>query len=165
MAQLSLVTLYAACLLAGCAEHRAPRPVGDTDLPRVGWVIMHGNRDNPDEEFGCQSTPRSSCAVRASAADNRVYSEVHLYFHPTNVDTTYTGVARVGFFRNAEDSPDMKIAATVQPGDVGNHSVVGIVTDKPGRYTLSLDITAVKKGGREEHFREEIPVILSYDLS
>ena len=49
----------------------------------------------------------------------------------------------------------------MKPGNVGNHSVVGIVTDKPGRYTLSIDITAVKKGGGEEHFREEIPVVLS----
>ena len=156
-----LVTLLAAFMMAGCAERRAPEPAGDPDLPRVGWVIMHGNRDNPDEEFGCQSNPRSSCAVRASAADNQVFSEVHLYFHPTRVDTTYTGVARIGFFRGGADTPGMTIAATVKPGNVGNHSVVGIVTDKPGRYTLSIDITAVKKGGGEEHFREEIPVVLS----
>ena len=55
----------------------------------------------------------------------------------------------------------MKIDSTVMPGDVGNHSVVGIVTDKPGRYMLSLDITAVKKGGGEQHFREDIPVVVS----
>ena len=130
---LGFTTLCAVSAMLGCGEHRAPQPIGDPDMPRVGWIIMHGHKDNPDEEFGRQSNPRTDCSVHASTANGQTLSEVHLYFHPTKTDTTYTGVARIGFFQGAATSSTMTIKSTVMPGDVGNHSVVGIVTDKPGR--------------------------------
>jgi hypothetical protein len=145
----------------GCAEHRVPKPVGDPALPRVGWVIMHGHKDNPDAEFGCQSHPRSECSVHASTPENQSQSEVHLYFHSTASETKYTGFVRIGFFSDAASASGATPQITVKPGDVGRQSVVGIVTDKPGTYTFSVDITAVMANGGERQVREDIPVVVS----
>lgn len=152
------VLLSVAALTLSCAERGAPRLAGDPSLPSLGWVIMHGDRDNPDEEFGCQSNPRSECVIRASTPPNQALSEVHLYFHAGRTRATYTGTVAIGFFSNAPTSAPMKTNATVKAGDVGNQSVVGIVTDKPGRYTMRIDLTAVNESGVEQRLREDVPI-------
>lgn len=121
---------------------------------------MHGDRDNPDEQFACQSSPRSDCAVPASRADRQTFSEVHLYFHPTATETKYSGAVQIGFFRGSETAQQVKPVVTVKPGDVGNDSVVGIVTDKPGPQTLRIEITAITASGVEAQIRERVPVIV-----
>lgn len=145
----------------GCADHSIPKPLGDPALPHVGWVIMHGHKDNPDAEFGCQSNPRSECSVHASTPEKQSLSEVHLYFHSTGSETKYSGFVRIGFFSDAATASGLNPLITVKPGDVGNQSVVGIVTDKPGTYTFSVDITAVMNNGGERHVREDVPVVVS----
>ena len=157
----AFMTVASLAAAIGCADHRAPEPFDESDTPSVGWVIMHGDKDSPDEEFDCQSNPPSECVVHASTSADQTLSKVHLYFHPTKSETTYSGVVHVGYFRNAETSPGIKPRVTVKPGKVGNHSVVGIVTDKPCTYMLTLDVTAVTKGGTEEHIREEVPIVVS----
>jgi hypothetical protein len=147
--------------VSGCAEHQAPQVSGDPSLPSVGWVIMHGHDYNPNEEFGCQSTPRSDCWVHASVPTEKTFSEVHVYFHPAKTaktETTYSGTVKIGFFSDSATSSGMKVDATVKPGDVGNHSVVGVVTDKPGRYVMNVDVTAVARSGIERHIQEDIPI-------
>ena len=143
---------------AACAGRGAPQTVGDPSQPNVGWVIMHGRDYNPDEEFGCQSNPRSECAVNASSPAEKTLSEVHVYFHPAKTDTTYTGTVKVGFFSDSGTSSGMKVDAKVKPGDVGSHSVIGLVTDKPGRYTMKIDITATAQSGIERQIREDVSV-------
>ena len=152
---MTMALLVGAC---GCGAHSAPSIVGDPQSPNVGWVIMHGHTGNPNEEFGCQSNPRSDCVVHASRSGSQTLSEVHLYFHPTQVDTTYSGVVRIGFFSAGEAGPGLQIQTTVKPGDMGNYSVVGIVTDKPGQYMLTVDIRAAMSDGAEQQIKEQIPV-------
>jgi hypothetical protein len=147
-------------LAAGCAQHRAPAAAGTPGTARVGWVIMHGDRDNPDAEFACQSTPRNDCVIPASREGDQRFSEVHLYFHPTPTETKYSGVVLVGFFRGSKTAQEIRPVVTVRPGNVGNDSVVGIVTERPGSETLSIDITAVNTSGAKEQIREQIPVIV-----
>ena len=49
--------------------------------PHVSWVIMYGDVETPDREFACQSEPRTECIVPASRPDNKVFSDVHIYYH------------------------------------------------------------------------------------
>lgn len=158
---LVLMTVALSIASGGCADHRAPNVVGDPQLPNVGWVIMHGHTGNPDEEFGCQSNPRSDCAVHASRPGAQTLSEVHLYLHSTKAETTYSGVARIGFFSGGDTSTGLQIQTLVKPGDVGNYSVVGIVTDRPGEYTFTVDITAVVQGASAHHIRENVTVTVT----
>lgn len=158
MTKTLFVTTAAVLLTASCAEHRVPRAVGDPSLPSLGWVIMHGHKDNPDEEFGCQSAPRSPCTVHASTAAGQTLSEVHLYFHAGRTEARYSGTVKIGFFRSSESLPAMKTDATVKAGDVGNQSVVGIVRDKPGRYIMRIDVTATTEAGGEQRIREDVPI-------
>lgn len=119
---------------------------------------MHGHDYNPDEEFGCQSNPRSDCAVNASSAAEKTLSEVHVYFHPARTETKYSGTVKIGFFTDSATSSGMKVDATVKPGDVGSHSVIGLVTDKPGRYTMSIDVTATAQSGIERQIQENVSI-------
>ena len=47
----------------------------------MSWVIMHGDRNNPDVEFACQSTDPTDCVVPASRPDAVVFSDTHVYYH------------------------------------------------------------------------------------
>lgn len=132
--------------------------VGDTQSPQVGWIIMHGHHQNPDEEFACQSNPRATCALHASTPQSQTLAEVHLYFYPTTVDTTYSGNVQIGFFRSGGTSSGITTQIKVKPGAVGNQSVVGIVTDAPGQYMLTVNITATVPGSRPRHIEERVPV-------
>jgi hypothetical protein len=158
VAVLQTGALLTSLISTACAAHRIPAVEGDANEPRVGWVIMHGHQDNPDEEFGCQSNPRSDCAVDVSGSSGQTFAEVHLYFHPTQTETNYSGSLRVGFFRDTSASPSKLAPVTVKPGNVANYSVIGLVTDRPGRYTLTLDITGVSQSGVTQHIQEEVTV-------
>ena len=149
---LVFVTLVAA--MTGCAK-RAPEPVGlAPGVPHVSWIIMHGDSDNPDAEFACQSTGPRECVLPASRPDARVLSDVHLYFHGAGRETTYLGSYRAEFFNAPRDSP---IRTTVRGEErIANHSVVGIVTERPGDYRLRLAMDATSAGSTP--IREDVPV-------
>lgn len=148
------VVVVASVVMVSCAEHRMPKPVGAVTAPRVGWVIMQGSSDNPDEEFVCQSNPRSSCEMSASRTGRQVFSEVHLYFHPIGVNARYEGRAHIGFLGQGHS---MQLNESVKPEGVSNHSVVGIVTDKPGEYAMDLSVDATTPTG-PAHLQERIPI-------
>jgi len=150
----TLALLVTTCL--GCAAHNAPEPLGDRSAPRVGWVIMQGSSDNPDEEFVCQSNPQTPCEVRASTADRKVFSDVHLYFHPIGVETRYEGTRQIEFIGEARPAP---VNVTIDANSVGNSSVVGIVTDKPGAYALNVTTSAVTPNGPVQ-VAHRVPVIV-----
>jgi len=143
----------------GCAM-RVPQPIGGrTDAPRLGWVIMSGDRDNPDRDFVCQSNPRSECVAPVDRPDSRVLANVHFYYHPAAAETKYTGSIRIGFFDTAHE---IKPNVTVKPGDSpGNQSVSGFVSSKPGAYTMTIAVTATSgPSGAVTQIREEVPVTL-----
>jgi hypothetical protein len=120
----------------------------------MGWVIMHGSADNPDEEYVCQSNPRDTCVLPASMGQRKVFSEVHLYFHPIGTRARYEGTRQIGFFGDSRPSP---LTIEVSPKEVSNDSVVGIVTDKPGQYALNVSVTASTEKGPVQ-LTEQIPV-------
>ncbi len=77
----SLLVAIAISMLSGCGA-RVPEPhVSMPGIPHISWVIMSGDRDNPDREFVCQSEPRAECVVQVSWPDSRVLSDVHIYYH------------------------------------------------------------------------------------
>src|SRR5262245_11117758 len=96
-----IITLCVTCsvsAMAACGK-RVPEPSMLTPgTPHVTWVIMSGNRDNPDRDFVCQSNPPSECVIPASTPDNRVFSDTHFYYHGAGAETKYTGSIVMGFF-------------------------------------------------------------------
>jgi hypothetical protein len=96
----SLIALVIATVFAvGCGARSAPQPaVKAPGTPCVSWIIMRGNRDNPDEAFVCQSDPRNNCVVPVSRTGAQVFSNVYVYYHGAGADTKYTGSIQIGFF-------------------------------------------------------------------
>jgi hypothetical protein len=143
----------------GCAR-RVPEPIGGrTDAPHLGWVIMSGDRDNPDRDFVCQSNPRSECVAPVDHPEARVLTHVHFYFHPAAAETKYSGSIRMGFLSSPHDvSPTV----TVKPGDSpGNQSVSGFVSGNAGTYTMTIAVVATSvPSGAVTQIREDVPVTL-----
>ena len=140
------VTTCAFLLLftAACAK-RAPEPAGvPSGLPHVSWIIMHGDRDNPDSEFACQSTGPRECVLPASRPGARVFSEVHFYFHGAGAETTYLGTFSADFLNDGDAAhAESAIKASVRgTEDLANHSIIGVVTQTAGRYKLRLALDA-----------------------
>lgn len=147
-------------VVGGCAKH-VPEPVGVAPgTPHVSWVIMHGDRDNPDQEFACQSDPRNECVVPASRPDAQVFSDVHVYYHGAGGETKYVGVVDIGYFQGASQSRRSPSTITVKKNEsITNQSVTGIVSSTPGTYTVAFDLEAtVTETGRRQPIRESIQV-------
>jgi len=135
---------------SGCGM-RAPAPAASGAIvpgaPRISWIIMSGDRDNPDREFVCQSDQREVCEVPASRPAAQVFSHLYVYYHPTVTETLYTGSIRVGFFGSEGASPEIKPSITVRPKEkLGNQTVTGIVSTTPGTFPLTFDIVATAAG-------------------
>lgn len=103
---------------------------------------------------------RDSCR----RADTRLLATVHLYLHPSSVDTKYVGTMRVEFLNGwPAEAHDTRINSTVKPGGSPvNVSVTGQVTSRPGTYAVTIVLaatsTAVKKGQRD--IRETVSVVV-----
>ncbi len=140
----------------GCNK-RVPVPSGGpVGTPRVGWVIMVGDRDNPNREFVCQSDPRTACVMPATRPDNQAFTNVYFYFHPTTSDTTYSGTIQITFF-DGSTRHELKTHVTVKRGDAaGKSSVSGIVSAIPGNYPMTIDIVA--DSAIPQQIRDVIPV-------
>jgi len=158
-----LGTIGGACLLTviatGCAK-RIPEPAGgQIGSPRVGWVIMSGDADNPDRDFVCQSNPRSECVVPVDRPDARVLGHVHFYYHAAATETKYTGSNRVEFFAQPlEVKPDITVKRGESPG---NQSISYFVSSKPGKYTMSIAVVATSaQTGQTEDIRDQVSVIV-----
>src|SRR4051794_38209327 len=87
---------------SSCAK-RVPEPTGVPGTPHVSWVLMYGDRDNPDGEFACQSDSRTQCALPASKPDAQVFSDIHFYFHGAGAETRYEGTINIGYLQGAPD--------------------------------------------------------------
>jgi hypothetical protein len=145
--------------MTGCGM-RIPEPLGGrTGSPRVGWVIMSGDAENPDRDFVCQSNPRSECVVPADRQGARVLSHVYVYYHAASTETKYTGSIRIEFF----DQPhEINPSVTVKPGESpGNQSVLDFVSMKPGRYAMSTAVVATStQTGQMQTIRDQVRIIV-----
>ena len=144
-------------ITTGC-EKRVPVPSGPAGTPRVGWVIMVGDRDNPDREFVCQSDPRTDCVIAATQSDTQTLTDVHFYFHPATSDTTYNGTIQIAFISGSTPH-ELKTNVTVKRGSApGRSSVSGIVPAKPGNYQMMIDVVA--DSATPQQIRDVVPVIV-----
>jgi hypothetical protein len=145
--------------MEGCTRPIPKAAGGPAGTPRVGWVVMMGDRDNPDREFVCYSESPGDCIMPPSRPNGQVFADVHLYYHPAATETKYTGTIQIGFFNSAHEvRPDFTVKPTDAPG---NQSVVGIVSDKPGTYPLTIGVDGTgTQGGAARKIREEVKVIV-----
>lgn len=96
------MAVCALAALSACGK-RVPEPPGMAPgTPHLAWIIMHGDRDNPDAEFACQSTGPTDCVVPASRPDALVFSDVHLYHHGAGSQTTFVGSYELGYFQRSD---------------------------------------------------------------
>src|SRR5438477_12564896 len=109
----------------GCGPHAPTPSTAVPGAPRISWIIMNGDRDNPDREFVCQSDPRTACEVPASRPDAQAFAHRYVCYHPATVETVYTGSIRVGLFGAAAEIKQM---ITVKPQErLGNQAGSGMV--------------------------------------
>jgi hypothetical protein len=152
-----------AAVLASTCARPVPKPAGVAPgTPHVSWVIMSGDGDNPDQEFVCQSEPRSECVIPVSRPDAQVFSDVHFYYHGPGVETKYTGSIDVGFFQGSAASRTIAANTTVPKTEsIMNHSVTGIVTATPGSYPVKFALVATATGtGASQPIRADVPVLV-----
>ena len=97
----------------------------------------------------------------ASGRDSPVFAHVHVYYHPAAQPTKYTGSIRIGFLAGS-DPHEFRPDLTVNPGEpVGNQSVVGIVSDKPGVYAMAIDVIATSTPtGSKQPIQDQVRVVL-----
>jgi hypothetical protein len=157
-----IVATIAAVLTSTCAR-RAPRQAGIAPgTPYVSWIIMSGDRDNPDREFVCQSDPRNDCVVPVSRPDAQVFSHVYFYYRGAGAETKYTGSINIGFFQGSRASHDVQANITVRKDEsIANQSVTGIVTSTAGRYAIASALVATSTDtGTSQPIRLEVPVVV-----
>jgi hypothetical protein len=145
-----------------CAPNVPESASGQPGMPRVSWVIMSGDRDNPDADFVCQSDPPNDCIVPVSRPDGQVFSDVHLYYHRGSAQTTYTGTVQIGHFQASrgmfQAEANIVVPATQA---IVNQSIAGLVTSMPGSYEIAIEVVATTDGGAaRQPIQERIPVVV-----
>ena len=163
MRRLSVIVVTAAAVLASTCAKRPPQPSGVAPgVPYVSWVIMSGDRDNPDQEFVCQSDPRTDCVMPVSRADAQVFSDVHFYYHGAGAETKYTGSIDVGFFQGSPATRQIQANTTVPKTEkIMNHSVTGIVTATPGSHPVRFALVATVTGSATgQPIQADVPVLV-----
>ena len=155
-AKMFLAVVGILLLTTGCERRVHAPPTGPPGTPRVGWVIMVGDRDNPDREFVCQSDPRSECMMPASRPNDQAFTAVYFYFHSATTDTRYTGTIQIGFLEGSTPY-EVKPNVTVKRGaSAAASSISGIVSSKPGNYPMTITVDA--ESGSTHLIRDRIPV-------
>ena len=166
MQTMKAVVAYATVAAVGssaCAR-RIPEPAGlAPGTPHVSWIIMRGDRDNPDRDFVCQSDRRNDCVLPASRPNAPVFSDVHIYYHGTGVETKYTGSIQIGFFQgSADETHTVQVDRTVPKTEsIVNQSITDDVTVTPGNYAITFALVAtLTDTGKTQPIREQVPVVV-----
>lgn len=160
MPRLIPVLIVSVPLIVSCAK-RPPEPRVTPGTPHISWVVMSGDRDNPDADFVCQSDPANDCTVQASRPGAQVFSDVHVYYHGVGGETKYAGSFDVGFFEGEPASHRIQTAITVHKNEsITNQSVTGIVTSTPGTYAIQFALTATLTGGQTRSIDNQISVVV-----
>ena len=157
----SFVVLLAAVALPSCGRSIPKPTVGAPGAPRVSWIIMSGDSDNPDREFVCQSQPAGDCTMPVSRPNDQVFADVHVYYHGAGADTHYAGSVQVGFFRGSAGTQTLKADIALKKlGSIANQSVTGIVTSTPGTYSVDFDLTATVDAQAGGPVKEQVRVVV-----
>jgi hypothetical protein len=155
------VVILAVALNSTCAK--IPERVGvPPGTPHISWVLMYGDRDNPDSEFACQSEPRTECVVPASTPDAQVFSDIHFYYHGAGAETRYEGTINFGYLQGSPDSHTSQINITVPENkSITNSSLTGIVMSTQGTSAVTISLTAtVTDTNKTQAIRESISVVV-----
>lgn len=158
-----VVAVVLTAVVTGACGKRIPEPANVAPrTPHVSWVIMSGDRDNPDREFVCQSDPRTDCVVPVSRADEQTFADVHIYYHGAGAETKYEGTIDVGFFQGVQAVRTMQTNLVVKKDEsITNQSMTSIVTDTPRTYPVTFALTArVTDTGKTQPIRLSFPVIV-----
>ena len=155
-----LTLSVAAASLVACAKRIPEPPNLAPGTPHITWIIMYGDAENPDQQFACQSDPRTECVVPSSRPDAQVFSDIHVYYHGAGAETKYEGSFRVGFLQGAGASNEFKVNNVVKKNEeIYNQSVHGLVTTTPGTYKLAFNVTpTLSESGRRQAIRNEVSV-------
>jgi hypothetical protein len=156
-----IVYVVAAACSGACRPHVPEPPTSVPGKPYISWVIMSGDSDNPDQDFVCQSDPRTDCVVPASRVDARVFSDVHVYYHGAGAETRYVGSMRIGFFQGSATAAKTQVDIAVKKsGTITNQAVVGIVSSTPGAYSIDFDLAATVDAGKGQPIQDQLKVIV-----
>jgi hypothetical protein len=156
----SPIVLVAGCLIvSSCAKH-PPAPAGTAPgTPFVSWVFMSGDRDNPDRDFVCQSTPPGECVMPVSSPDNRIFADLFFYYHGPGGETKYTGSIEIGFLQGSQDAHKVAVNITAKKDGITNMSVLDAVTSTPGTYAVTFAVVATSvENGRSQPIRDQVSV-------
>jgi hypothetical protein len=139
-----LIVISMAIAVCGACAQRVPQPANAAPgMPQVSWVLMSGDRDNPDRDFVCQSDPPGDCVMPATRSGEEVFSDAHFYYHGTGGETTYTGSILIGPLESSGAPYRMQAMITLKKDErIINQSVAARVTSRPGTYDVVVDITA-----------------------
>jgi hypothetical protein len=154
---------FLAFSIVACGGHRIPEPPGDhPEGPHISWSIHAGTADNPEPLLVCESNPRSECIVGASRLDRQFFATLHLYLHPAAGETTYVGVAQVGFFAGEASAHRLDVKATIKPGEEPRRSMIyDRLPMKPGTYTMEIDLVATETSSpQKREIRDRVNVIV-----
>jgi hypothetical protein len=154
------VLAFGALIGSSCAK-RIPEPTGvPPGTPHITWVLMYGDRNNADDEFACQSEPKTECVIPASGPDAQSFADVHFYFHGAGNETKYEGTTSIGFLQGRPEAHTSRTNITVKKNEsITNSSTTGIVTSIPGMYTVALDFNAtVTDTSKRQPVRESFQV-------
>jgi len=163
MHRLSMIAAtIAAVLNSTCAKRPPEAPGVARGTPHISWIIMSGDRDNPDQAFVCQSDLRNDCVLPVSKPDLQVFSDVHFYYHGAGVETKYTGSIDIGFLQGSSGAHTVQANTTVQKTEsIRPHSVTGIVTSTPGTYALTFALDAtLTDTGKSQPIRERVSAVV-----
>ena len=105
-----------------CGKRVPERTAASPGSPDVSWILMSGDRENPDRDFICQSNPRTACEMSASRPSEQVFAHLYVYYHPAATETLYTGSIRVGFFAGDAASQEIKPKISVKPNERSGES-------------------------------------------
>ncbi len=149
-------------LCAACAKPAPGSGRNSRALPHVSWVIMHGDRDNPDAEFACQSEPRNDCVVPASKPNAQVFSDIHFYYHGAGPQTKFTGTVHIGFLGESRGANGFEVNTTAEKAkSIAYQSISGIVSSTPGMYDVAIDVIGtVGATQTSQPVRQTIPVVV-----
>jgi len=159
----SFVVLTLVALISSACAKRVPEPTGVAPgTPHISWVLMYGDRDTPDQEFACQSEPRTDCVLPVSRPDAQVFSDIHLYYHGVGGETKYEGTKNLSYLQGSPESHNSRVNVTATKNEsITNESVTGIVTSVPGTYTVTVSVTATVSGtGKKHPIQESFQVIV-----
>jgi hypothetical protein len=159
MRRTRLITVVVVVIASLACGKRVPPPQNIAPgTPYITWIIMHGDSDNPDREFACQSTPRNDCALPVSTEAQPVFSHVYLYYHGVGQETTYAGEVQITFFRGGGTGGSRTNITVRRNESITNQSTTGIVTSTPGAYALSIAFEATTSAGTKHQINEEVSV-------